>query len=89
MKKNVAVIDLHTQRRKKEIIAKIKRIPPLPAAAQEVLSIVAENPRDIRRLEQVIMHDPSLSSQLLKVANCAAYYPASRINTVHRAIVFL
>ncbi len=89
MKKNLAVIDLDTQRRKKEIISKIKRIPPLPAAAQEVLTIVAENPRDIRRLEQVIMHDPSLSSQLLKVANCAAYYPASRITTVHRAIVFL
>ncbi len=89
MRKNVAIIDLDTQRKKKEIISKIKRIPPLPAAAQEVLTIVAENPRDIRRLEQVIMHDPSLSSQLLKVANCAAYYPASRITTVHRAIVFL
>ncbi len=89
MRKNVAIIDLDTQRRKKEIISKIKRIPPLPAAAQEVLSIVAQNPQDIRRLEQVIMHDPSLSSQLLKVANCAAYYPASRITTIHRAIVFL
>ncbi len=89
MKKNVAIIDLNTQRRKKEIISRIKRIPPLPAAAQEVLTIVAQNPQDIRRLEQVIMHDPSLSSQLLKVANCAAYYPATRITTIHRAIVFL
>ncbi len=89
MIKNVAIIDLDTQRRKKEIISKIKRIPPLPAAAQEVLTIVAQNPQDIRRLEQVIMHDPSLSSQLLKVANCAAYYPASQITTIHRAIVFL
>ncbi len=89
MKKNIPIIDLDTQRRKKEIISKIRRIPPLPATAQEVLAIVAENPSDIRRLEQVIMHDPSLSSQLLKVANCAAYYPANKITTVHRAIVFL
>ncbi len=89
MKKNVTVIDLATQRKKKEIIAKINKIPPLPASAQEVLAIVAENPKDVKRLEQVIMHDPSLSSQLLKVANCAAYYPATRITTVHRAIVFL
>ena len=89
MKKNIPIIDLDAQRRKRAIISKIKSIPPLPAAAQEVLSIVAGNPRDIRRLEQVIVHDPSLSTQLLKVANCAAYYPATRIDTVQRAIVFL
>ncbi len=88
MKKN-SIIDLEAQRRKKIIISKIEKIPPLPAAAHEVLSIVAENPKDIRRLEQVIMHDPSLSLQLLKVANCAAYYPATKITTVQRAIVFL
>jgi putative nucleotidyltransferase with HDIG domain len=89
MKNFIPVIDLDAQRRKRAIISKIKSIPPLPAAAQEVLSIVAGNPRDIRRLEQVIVHDPSLSTQLLKVANCAAYYPATRIDTVQRAIVFL
>ncbi len=89
MKKNIPIIDLDAQRRKRAIISKIKTIPPLPAAAQEVLSIVAGNPKDIRRLEQVIVHDPSLSTQLLKVANCAAYYPATKIDTVQRAIVFL
>ncbi len=83
------VIDLDAQRRKKKIISKIEEIPPLPAAANEVLTIVAENPKDIRRLEQVIVHDPSLSLQVLKVANCAAYYPVTRITTVKRAIVFL
>ena len=89
MKSFTPIIDLDAQRRKRIIISKIESIPPLPAAAQEVLSIVAGNPRDIRRLEQVIVHDPSLSTQLLKIANCAAYYPVARIDTVQRAIVFL
>jgi putative nucleotidyltransferase with HDIG domain len=82
-------IDINAEKRKREIIAKLDAIPPLPAAAQEVLSIISGEPANIKRLEQVILHDPALTSQLLKVANSAAYSPASRIDTVQRAIVFL
>ena len=85
----VRAIDINAEKRKREIIAKLDAIPPLPAAAQEVLSIISGEPSHIKRLEQVILHDPALTSQLLKVANSAAYSPASRIDTVQRAIVFL
>ncbi len=88
MKKN-PIVNLEAQRRKRNIVSKIERIPPLPATAYEVFNIVAGDPDDIKQLEQIIMHDPSLSLQLLKVANSAAYCPITKITTIHRAIIYL
>lgn len=82
-------INISAQRKRKQIIQRIESLPPLPAAAQQVLTIVAGDPADISRLEQIIMHDPGLSSMLLKVANSPAYYPQAPVTNVHRAIVLL
>ncbi|MBW1719227.1 MAG: HDOD domain-containing protein [Deltaproteobacteria bacterium] len=86
---SVNLVDLSIQRRRKEIISRLEFLPPLPTAAHEVLSIIADDPKDIIMLEQTIRHDPALASQLLKVANCALYAPLSVIDTVQRAIVYL
>ncbi len=83
------VVDISAEKKKREVIASLEAIPPLPAAAQEVLSIVSGEPENVKRLEQVILHDPALSGQLLKVANSAAYNPVTRIDTIQRAIVFM
>ncbi len=83
------LVQFDVQKKRQEIIKKIETLPPLPAAAQQVLTIVASDPKDISRLEETINHDMNLTSQLLKVANSAAYYPEAKINTVQRAIVYL
>lgn len=83
------LMQFDVQRKRQEIIKKIETLPPLPAAAQQVLTIVASDPKDISRLEETINHDMNLTSQLLKVANSAAYYPEAKINTVQRAVVYL
>lgn len=82
-------VDLLRQRRTKEILSRLETLPPLPAAAQEVLSIVSDDPKDISRLETTISHDPALTAKLLRVANCAAFAPRTPIDTVERAIVYL
>jgi putative nucleotidyltransferase with HDIG domain len=86
---SATLFDLSIQRRRQEIIKRLEFLPPLPTAAHEVLSIVADDPKDIIRLEQTIRHDPAMTSQLLKVANCAAYAPLMPIDTVQRAIIYL
>lgn len=86
---SLSILHFDVQKKRKEIIKKIETLPPLPAAAQQVLTIVASDPKDIVRLEETINHDMNLTSQLLKVANSAAYYPEAKINTVQRAIVYL
>ncbi len=82
-------IDFSSRHRYQEIISRLESIPPLATAAQAVLGVLARDPRDIMELEHTIRYDPSLTSQLLKVANCAAYAPRAPIDTVHRAIVYL
>lgn len=82
-------VDLLRQRRTKEILSRLETLPPLPAAAQEVLAIVSDDPQDISRLEMTIRHDPAMTAKLLKVANCAAFAPRAPIDTVERAIVYL
>jgi len=84
-----AVADLAAQRRRRRIVNRLEALPPLPAAAQEVLSIVSGDPRDTSKLEQTIRHDPALAAQILKLANSVAYSPRTPIDTVHRAIVYL
>lgn len=83
------LVNFDVQKKRQDLIKKIEDLPPLPASAQQVLSIVASDPKDISRLEETISHDMNLTSQLLKVANSAAYYPEAKINTVQRAIVYL
>ncbi len=75
--------------RRKEIVARLSVLPPLPAVAHEVLSILSEDPKSIVRLEQTIRHDPILTAQLLRLANSPAFCPHTYIDTVHRAIVYL
>ncbi len=87
--KKSKTIDFSRERHYQEIIARLESIPPLPTAAQAVLSVLARDPKDALELEHTIRHDPSLTSQLLKIANCAAYAPRTPIDTVHRAIVYL
>jgi putative nucleotidyltransferase with HDIG domain len=81
--------DLTLRRKRQQIVSRLKSLPPLPASAEEVLSIVSDDPRNMVHLEHTIRHDPALTSQLLRVANCAAYAPRTPIDTVHRAIVYL
>nr|WP_258539221.1 HDOD domain-containing protein [Dissulfurirhabdus thermomarina] len=64
-------------------------MPPFPVVAQQLLAVLADDPNSVSRLEQIIRHDPTLASQILKVANSAAYAPTVPIDTVHRAIVYL
>jgi putative nucleotidyltransferase with HDIG domain len=89
MSGEIISVNIDVQRRRKHIIQRLEALPPLPAAAQEVLTVVAGDPANISRLEQIIMHDPGLSAMLLKVANSPAYYPQTPVTTVHRAIVLL
>jgi putative nucleotidyltransferase with HDIG domain len=86
---SASLVNLSIQRRRQEIIRRLEFLPPLPTAAQEVLSIITDDPKDIIRLEQTIRHDLAMASQLLKVANCAAYAPLMAIHTIQRAIVYL
>jgi putative nucleotidyltransferase with HDIG domain len=81
--------DLKLRLKYKEVIKRLNQLPPFPAAAQQVLSIVSGDSDDIVQLETAIRHDPALAAQVLKVANSAAFVTRFAVDTVHKAIVYL
>lgn len=72
-----------------QIIAKIDRLPELPQVALR-LSQLLENPNvSAEQLSEVVRVDPSLTTQILKLCNSAAYGFSRRISTVKEAIAIL
>jgi len=69
------------------IIQKIKKIPTLPAIAQEVLHLTLDDSVSTQRLEEIIEHDPPIASRILSVSN-SAFFGIDKPNlSIRNAIV--
>lgn len=64
-------------------------LPTLPAIATELLSIAEWEEIDVRKLSDLIGHDPSLASRILHVVNSSFYGFPRKIGTLSQAIVAL
>ncbi|NPA25217.1 MAG: HDOD domain-containing protein [Deltaproteobacteria bacterium] len=74
----------------KRFIDTEKRIPQLPQILMRIEGALDDPTVGGKELARVILDDPSLTAQVLKVANSTYYNPrGSRIKTVSRAIVIL
>lgn len=75
-----------------EWLAKIQsmNLPVLNGVLSEIKGLAKSDDASIYQLSEVILRDPNLTSQVLRIANTALYNPASvPINTVSRATVVL
>jgi putative nucleotidyltransferase with HDIG domain len=72
-----------------EIIAKVDRLPELPEALLRVTHMMEDPNVDAEDLAEVIRLDPSLTSQILRLCNSAAYGFTRRITTVKEAVAIL
>lgn len=64
-------------------------MPSVPIVLSKILQLVDDNRASARQLEDLILHDPSLSVRILKLANSAFYSFQSEVRTVARAIALL
>ena len=72
-----------------KILASIKEIPSLPTAAVEAVQMLQNPDVSISKLSKTIEYDPSLTTNVLRMAN-SAYFGASRqIESLKQAIVRL
>ena len=69
-----------------EIVDEDLALPQLPDAAAQVLAACNSEECDARGLAEVISRDPSLTAQVLRVANSAAYAPEEPIVSVQQAV---
>ena len=69
-----------------EIIASIASVPPLPTASAEVLQLIRDPDIPSTKIAQAIEYDPSLTTNVLRLANSAFFgYPRS-VSTVKDAL---
>jgi len=72
-----------------DIIKRVQKLPELPAAALKIRSLLDEEDTNAEMLAEIIRMDPSLTSQILRLCNSAAYGFARRISTVKDAVAIL
>ncbi|MDZ4859029.1 MAG: HDOD domain-containing protein [Candidatus Hydrogenedentes bacterium] len=75
--------------KREEILERIPAIPPLPASATQMLTLVGNTDTQLTDVQRVVEYDPGLVSNLLRLANSAYFGTGGPINSVREAVVRL
>lgn len=66
-----------------------KRMPANRLNAMRMIARLQSPEMDIKGIESLISHDPTMSYKLLRYINSAAFFPGKKIDSIHHAIVYL
>ncbi len=64
-------------------------IPSVPLVLMRIIKVLDDEGSSSRTLEQLILHDPSLSARILRLANSAFYCFRDEVKTISHAIALL
>jgi putative nucleotidyltransferase with HDIG domain len=70
-----------------ELLEKVEDLPPIPAVAAKVMTLVEDSRTSANDLAQVLAADQILTAKLIKVSNSAYYGFARKVSTVREAVV--
>ena len=73
----------------KDMLARIQRLPALPAVALELLNTLSGSDPDVTTLARRIAQDQAIAARVLRVANSPFYGLQSRVGSIHDAVVVL
>ncbi len=71
----------------REVISKIRALPPLPGSAVRIINLIADPKADVEKLVKIIELDPFLTTQIIRWASSSLYGYRGKITSVHDAIV--
>jgi HD-like signal output (HDOD) protein len=74
---------------REEIIASIASVPPLPSASAEVIRLIRDPRVPSGKIAQAIEYDPSLTTNVLRLANSAFFGFPRSVSTVRDALLRL
>jgi HD-like signal output (HDOD) protein/CheY-like chemotaxis protein len=69
----------------KTLVARINKLPTLPATYQKLVTCLKDPKADLEDVARIISHDPSMSARLLKVVNSAYFGLSKPVADVARA----
>jgi putative nucleotidyltransferase with HDIG domain len=72
-----------------EILAQVDRLPAFPTSAMQLSGLLRDDRAGAPEVERVVRPDPSLTANLLRMANSSYFSPRSRADTVRQAVALL
>ena len=69
------------------IVQRLKELPPLPLAAQQILRVMDDPAVSMDRIAGIIEQDPALAGRILGLANSAFFRRNGEITTIKEAII--
>lgn len=72
-----------------QIIQNIEHIGTSPALSLKIMQEVSRADADLTTITSLLMDDPTICAQVLKVANSTYFFTRERINTVSQAVINL
>lgn len=72
-----------------QIIQNIEHIGTSPALSLKIMQEVSKADADLTTITSLLMDDPTICAQVLKVANSTYFFTRERINTVSQAVINL
>ncbi len=70
----------------KEMLKEIKLLKPMPQVATQIMKIVEDPNSDMSDVADLVMYDPSLTANLLKLCNSALFGLTRKVDSVKEAI---
>lgn len=70
----------------KEILKKIKQLPPLPESAMQIEAVYQDPDSSFNDMVKILEKDPLLTADILKVANSPLYGFSREINAISQAV---
>jgi HD-like signal output (HDOD) protein len=72
-----------------KLTADIEHLPVMPKVGTQLFQLLKDENRNAAKIAEVISTDPSLTAQILKVANSAHYQRQSKITTLKHAVAMI
>jgi HD-like signal output (HDOD) protein len=72
-----------------DIIKKIDEFPPVPTVVNQILAAAEDPKSSMSSIAEIIMYDPVMTANMLKVCNSAYYALSKEVNSIREAAVLL
>ena len=73
----------------KQIMSKVRSFPSMPATGAKLLKMLEDPVTSVDEIEDVLRHDPGLTTNVLKLANSAYFGIPSKVSSVKQGVLLL
>ena len=73
----------------KDIVSRIDQLEPIPAVSTQILALAEDPDSSLSDIAELIMNDPALTANLLKICNSAFFGLRRKVESLRDAIAFV